>query len=138
MEKTKLGIPVGIMIAATYFLGLYGGYVITGILVGYILLKEEDDFLRKQAAGVLGLMILFSLISSVLNLVPNMLSLYYNVADSYYYSETYSDINKFFNTLGGVVSLVKTVAFALFGILAALNKPVKIPVVSKFVDTFLN
>mgnify|MGYP006974627764 CR=1 FL=1 len=42
MEKTKLGISVSLMAAAVYLLGLLSGYTVTILLVGYILLKEED------------------------------------------------------------------------------------------------
>ena len=42
MEKTKLGISVALAAAALYFLGLFGGYIITGIAVGYVLLREES------------------------------------------------------------------------------------------------
>ena len=76
MQKTKLGISVTLMVAALYFLGLYGGYIITGILVGYILLKEDDQGLKKEAVRVLLLMILFSLAGTALNLIPNIFSIF--------------------------------------------------------------
>ena len=56
MEKTKLGISVSLMAAAVYLLGLLSGYTVTILLVGYILLKEEDMWLKKQSVGALALM----------------------------------------------------------------------------------
>ena len=50
--KTKLGISVGILAAATYLAALIG---ITPLLLvaGYILIVEENDFLKKTAVKAL-------------------------------------------------------------------------------------
>ena len=42
--KTKLGVSVGILGAATYFLGLFSGYTVLALVVGYILLCEQDSW----------------------------------------------------------------------------------------------
>ena len=43
MQKTRLGISVGLLGAGVCFLGLVGGYLVTAILAGYILLFEENE-----------------------------------------------------------------------------------------------
>ena len=138
MQKTKLGISAAFMVALTYFLGLYGGYVITGILVGYILLAEEDMRLKKQALSVLALMLLFSLVSTLLNLTPNLLSLLTDLlelVDVHYY---FSFFHRVYEFLGSVLSLMKTVLFVVLGMLAVFGKDVKIPVVGALIDKYMN
>lgn len=138
MQKTKLGIPVGLMAAAVYFLGLYGGYVITGLVVGYILLKEEDLWLKKQAARSLGLMLVFSLLSTAINLTPNLLSLLSSTLEIINVHYYFSFIHEFFNLLSSVLSVMKTVAFVLLGIFAVAQKSLKVPVLDTVVDKCFN
>lgn len=47
--KTKLGISAGMMGAILYFTALFGGYVPLFIAAGYVLIKEENTFVRKAA-----------------------------------------------------------------------------------------
>lgn len=138
MQKTKLGISVALMMALTYFLGLYGGYVITGILVGYILLKEEDSGLKKQAVRVLSLMVLFSLAGTAINLIPsflNIISSLLEIVNVYFY---FSFFHRVFDVLGSVLSLIKTVAFVALGLCAVFGKDVKLPVVDPLIDKYMN
>ena len=49
MQKTRLGISVGLLGAAIYFMGLFSGYLLAVLLAGYVLLFEENSWLRKNA-----------------------------------------------------------------------------------------
>ena len=55
MQKTKLGISVGLLGAAIYFTSLFSGYLVPVILTGYVLLFEENDWLRKNAVKAVAL-----------------------------------------------------------------------------------
>ena len=46
MQKSKLGISVGLLGALIYFAGLINPLAMI-VLVGYVLLKEENPWLRK-------------------------------------------------------------------------------------------
>lgn len=74
MQKTKLGISVGLLGAAMYFLGLFSGYLVAALLAGYVLLREENEWLRKSAVKALAVMALFSLLITVINFLPAILS----------------------------------------------------------------
>lgn len=71
MQKTRLGISVGLLGAAIYFMGLFSGYLLAVLLAGYVLLFEENSWLRKNAVKAMSVMAVFSLLITVLNLVPN-------------------------------------------------------------------
>lgn len=138
MEKTKLNIPVALVAAAACFLGLYGGYVITGILVGYVLLKEEDAWLKKVCARVLVLMLAFSLANTALNLLPNLLEILYSFLRIFNVNFYLDFIHSFFNVLYQILSLVKTILFVLMGIAALMNKRFSFPVIDPFLEKHLN
>ena len=74
MQKTRLGISAGLLGAAIYFVGLFSGYLVAVVLTGYVLLFEENSWLRKSAVKAVSVMALFSLLITVLNLVPNAIS----------------------------------------------------------------
>ena len=134
MNKTKLGISVGLMAALLWLLGYFAGYTVIAIAVGYVLLVEENGWLKKQALRVIGLMLLFSLVSVVINAIPSLLELWYsirNLADKYTH---YEDVHKVFNLLSNILSLVKTWTFVIMGVLMLFGKNFKVPVVDSLID----
>ena len=138
MQKTKLGISATLVAAALYFLGLYGGYVITGVLVGYILLKEEDTGLKKEAVRVLLLMALFSLVGSALNLLPSILSVFTNLLEILNVHVYFTFFHRVFDIFASVLSLLKTVTFVLLGLAAVFGKGVKLPIIDPIIEKYMN
>ena len=55
MQKTKIGMTVGLLGAAIYFIGLFSGYLTVVLLIGYVLLFEENEWLRKSAVKAVAL-----------------------------------------------------------------------------------
>lgn len=138
MQKTKLGVSVTLAMAALYFLGLYGGYVIAGIFVGYILLKEEDVALKKEAVRVVLLMVLFSLAGTAVNLLPNILSIFTNLLEMVNLHVYFTFFHRLFDLLGSVLSLLKTVVFVLLGLAAVFGKSTKLPVIDPIIEKYMN
>lgn len=137
MEKTKLGISVALAAAALYFLGLFGGYIITGIAVGYVLLREENLELKKESVRVLLLMFAFSLLSTALGLIPSVFSIISNlleVIDVHYYFTFFHHV---FDVFISLVSLLKTVVFLLLGLSAVFRKGVKLPVIDPIIEKYM-
>lgn len=48
MSKTKLGISTTLLAALAYFAGGFSGYLLLFLVAGYVLLKEEDEWLKKN------------------------------------------------------------------------------------------
>ena len=71
MEKSKLGISVGLLGAITCITALCGGFTPTFLLVGFILLTENNEWLKKLSVKVVVLMVVFSALSSVIYLIPD-------------------------------------------------------------------
>ena len=138
MEKTKLGISVALAVAVLYFLGFYGGYVIVGVAVGYILLKEEHAGLKKEALRVLLLMILFSLLGTAVNLIPSVLNVISSLLEVINVHVYFSFFHRVFDLLGGVLSLAKTAVFVLLGLCGIFRKNVNIPVVDALIGKYMD
>lgn len=137
MEKAKIGIPVTLLGAIMCLLGYYGGYVVTGIAVGYILLVEENQQLKKMAVKVLAVMLCFSVLSTLLYLIPSFLGVIESLIrlfDSGYYM---GDYYRFFEFPNSVLSLLKTILFLLMGVNALQGKQTKVPVVDQLLDKYM-
>lgn len=67
MQKTKLGITVGLMGAALYFIGLINFFGLI-ILSGYVILFETNEWLKRSAVKAVAIVVGFSLVSIVIGL----------------------------------------------------------------------
>jgi len=74
MEKTKLGISVGLLGAALYFTGLINFFVLI-ILAGYVLIFEKNEWLRKSAVKAVMVVIAFSLVSVLIGISNSILDI---------------------------------------------------------------
>ncbi len=132
MEKTRIGIPVALLAAMICLLGYYGGYVVAAVVVGYVLLKEESALLKRLAAKVLILLLAFSLINTVIGLLPDFLGWVQSlicIFDKHSYIEWMHSnfVTRALTFLSYTFSLLKMVLFLLMGILGLLGKELKVP-----------
>lgn len=137
MQKTKIGISVGLLGAAIYFMGLLGGYVATVLLVGYVLLFEENEWLRKSSVKAIGIMILFSLLSSVIGLIPNAINFIdyiFSIFGSYFRISVVSDLIGAINT---ALTVIEKLLMIGLGIKALNQGTMSVPVVDKLIDKFM-
>lgn len=71
MEKTKLGVSVGIFGAFLYVAALFGGYIAITLLAGYVLLMESNEWLKKTAVKAVATLACFSFLSLLIGLIPD-------------------------------------------------------------------
>lgn len=74
MEKTKLGISVGLLGAALYFTGIFN-FIVLILLAGYVLIFETNEWLRKSALKAVIVVIIFSIVSTLIGISNNILSI---------------------------------------------------------------
>ena len=67
MEKTKLGISISVVGAGLYFIGMMG-IVATIIAAGYVLLFEENQWLKRVAVKAVAVVLFFAILSQALSL----------------------------------------------------------------------
>ncbi len=133
MEKTKLGLSTSMLAALAFLACYFGGFTPMILVVGYILVAEKDEWLRKNAVTAVVVTIAFSFLSSVIYLLPNLINLIdtglgiFNVNFSIYF------ITWAVNFVTTVLDLVEKVFFLLMTVLALAHKTFDIPVLSDFI-----
>lgn len=83
MQKTKLGITISGLAAAIYLTCLFGGYIPAIILTGYVLMVEENEWLRRNAVKAIVLMMIFSVFIYGINLIPNVINCFEDMARAF-------------------------------------------------------
>ena len=73
MQKTKLGLSVTFVAACLYFFGLFSA-IPAVLLVAYVLLKEEDEWLKKMAVKALILVLVFWIAGGFLSAINEVFS----------------------------------------------------------------
>lgn len=132
MEKSKLGISVGLFSALTFLTG-YLGLTALVLVCGYILLREENVTLKKNATSTIVLYLAFAALSLCVGLLSNFVSLV-NFGNWMYEFGFYSVTSSFISTLNTLISIAEKVVFGLLALFALGGKEVKVPVISKFVE----
>ena len=139
MEKTKLGISQGLLGAVVYFSAALLGYISLFIIGGYILLVEKTKWLKKCVIKAVVLMLFYSMVSTVIGLVPQVFSLgsgNESLFGSYYLylTGTYSILAAILM----VLNLVRIVLFIVLGVKALNEKTIRIPIVDHIIDTYMD
>ena len=138
MEKTKLGLSVGIVAALLYFCGLFGGYVATILLALYVLICEDSLWLRKSAVRALTLLVGFSLAYALIGFVPEFVEIIRSLLGVFgidyftgIFETIFSVINNLVSFVASWIDVVEKVAFLAFAIMAIFKFPGKLPLVDK-------
>ena len=76
--KSKLGLSVGALGALVFFAALFGGYVGVLLVAGYIVLVEDNEWLRRSAVKAVFTLVFFSVLITVINLIPDLLQWYHH------------------------------------------------------------
>lgn len=136
MEKSKLGVHVLLLAAGAWLLSYFGGYTILLLFAGYVLLMEENLWLKKQVLRVLSVMLCFSILDVVVDLLPNFIDLLDSIWSLFDESVYWEFLPKLIRVLNEIIYWVKLVIFMLGGLLALKGKTFKLPVIDKFLNKF--
>lgn len=134
MQKTKLGISVGLMGAIAYFAGLFSGYLVAVLIFGYIMLVEDNPWLRKTAVKSIVLLVTFSALSAVIGLIPDFISFIntiFNVFGSHF---SLAILTNILAVISSALSILKTVVFLVLGLKALNQGTLTIPVVDNMTN----
>ena len=136
MQKTKLGITIGMLSALVYFVALVGGYTPLFLLVGYILLFEEpNDWLRRVCYKAIALTVMFSGAVIVVNLIPEAFGCISNFLGIFEGYLSYGVISSIVIFVTSVIDIVETVLFLLLTVKAIKIQDVKMKKIDEFVDS---
>lgn len=137
MEKTKLGISVGLFGAFIYIAAMYGGYTAAILLTGYVLLMESNEWLKKAAIKAVATLACFSFIFLLLNVIPDAINIITSAINVFGANLYFNFINNVFNVLDDIVNFVRNIVFILLAYKALTQGTIKIPVVDKLIEKYM-
>ena len=137
MQKTKLGISVGLMGAIVCLAGYYSGVLALVVLGGYIFFKEENEWLKKLCVRVLVAVFAFYLVNSVLGIIPDVFGLLSELVGLVGISLRFSFINNLVYLVQDAVALLQKLVFIGLGLKALNQGTIKLPVIDKLVDKYM-
>lgn len=129
MQKSRLGISVGLFSALIYFTAFFSGWTGLLLIAGYALLCEENKWIKKTAVRALVLLATFSVLPAVVGLVPDLIYFINDILNVFGGSFSVGVIDSIFIVLYSVLGLLEKVLFLLLGIKALSQKSFRVPVV---------
>lgn len=133
MQKTRLGISVGLFGAALYFMGLLNIIPLL-MMAGYVLLFEENEWLKKTAVKAVAVVVFFSILSSIIGLVGNSSSFLNDVVVLFKGTLDIAWLNRILSICRTVISFVQTLFLLMFGFKALNQGSVKFGSVDKIIN----
>lgn len=130
MKKGVLGISTKFYAVLAFVLIAFNQTLLCGILLGFVLLVEKDEWISRQCMQAFFLSFIYMISSVISNLISYIISFFDSMLDSDAYSTIYlvSDIIDF-------ILWVLVLVFALIGLFAVMKgKEANIPIFSKFAD----
>ncbi|WP_035778825.1 hypothetical protein [Butyrivibrio sp. MC2013] len=137
MERTRLGVSIGMVGAFAYAAALFGGYLASAIVLGYILLFENNQWLRRTAVKATATLACFSMLTLLIGLFPdafNWILSVVNVFGAGAYVPVVSNLFAVFTTL---VSILKDIVFAILIVKALKLQTINIPVVDNLINAHM-
>lgn len=128
MEKSKLGISVGLLAAGMYFLGMLSLLALI-VVAGYVLLKEDNAWLKRSAVKASSIAIVFALLGLISPLLTGVISSLITLSSSY--STWPLGLSTLFNT---VINLTQFLIMGLLGLRSLRQTEVKINKIDDLID----
>ena len=136
--KTKIGITAGAYAAFTFLLALYGGFTPIVIAAGYVLLFENNEWLKTTVVKAVVLMLAFDICQTLIGVIPDILGWINGLLGTFKSGFSYSEVSGIFNFISRAVVFLERIVFLLLALFALNMKTINIGFVDKFVTKHLN
>lgn len=137
MYKTRLGISVGLMGALIYFVCLFGSYLASILLAGYVLMFEGNEWLKRSAVKAVALMVFFSFVSALVGLLPETVGLLSEIVELFNGNFSYYAVSQFCNILNIALDIYQTILFIILGVKALNQGTVPVPFVDSLIQKYI-
>ena len=137
MQKSKLGVSVGLVGAVLFFCGIFDSLMLLIIITGYVLLVEENAWLKRTSVKAVVLFMCFSVLSFLIGLLPDIVSAVGSVANIWGSSFSVPIISKIVNALKSILNIVKYVLFLILGFKALNQRTLIIPFIDSIVSKYM-
>jgi hypothetical protein len=125
ITKTKLGISAGLFGAALYFVGLMSIIPLV-VMAGYVLLCEENEWLKKAAVKAVAIVLFFTVISTLISLVGNSETLLEQLAGLFRTSLEIPFLYRIMAICRTAIALAQAALLLLLGLKALKQETIKI------------
>lgn len=133
MQKTKLGITVGLLGAAIYLFALVSPIGLV-IIAGYVLLFEENLWLKRTAVKAAAILLLFGILTSGVGMLDSLLNIFSYLIGWFGKSITLKLPLNLREILFHVLSLAERGLYIILGLFALTQGTVKIGVIDNLVS----
>ena len=137
MEKTKLGVSVGLFAAFVYAAAFLGGYVPAILVLGYVLLMESDEWLKKTAVKAVATLVIFGVLVAIVGLIPEGINWLASVINVFGANIRFEFLNDVFGVVKGFIGVVKDVAFLGLIVKALKKETIKLPVIDDLIEKYM-
>ena len=135
--KSKMGITVSLVGACIYFSSLIGGILVILLLAAYVLLVEDNEWLRITAVKATVLYVGFELLVLLVGLIPDAISFISSFFEIFNGKVSIPFISSIAAFLKEGIHLFRTVLFIILGVKAFNQGTIVIPFVDRFVNKYI-
>ncbi|MCR4991670.1 MAG: hypothetical protein K6A45_01345, partial [Lachnospiraceae bacterium] len=122
-----------------FLLALYGGYTPLLIGAGFVLIFESNDWLKATVVKAFVLALCFSLCSTILDIIPDLLGIINNWVVVFGGDGiNFNKLNQIIKAIWSMISFCKTILFVILALMALKMKTIGIGFVDKFVEKHLS
>ncbi|MCL2058698.1 MAG: hypothetical protein FWH01_06515 [Oscillospiraceae bacterium] len=132
--KTKLGISIGLLGAAVYFVALFDGFLALTLIAGYILLFEESEWLKKAAVKAFAILVGVALLRALIALVPDLFNLINNFIGIFGQSFTVRPVTSFISFVDTALVIGRKLLMLMLGLQALTQNSIAVGPIDKLVD----
>lgn len=137
MEKTKLGISVGLFGALTYLVAYMSGFLVIILIVGYVMLMESNEWLKKTVVKALITLAFFSVLSVAIGFIPQVINFITDFINIFGTSIYLNVVNKLFGELQSLISIIQIIVYFLLAWKSLSQETIEIPVVDSLINKYL-
>lgn len=138
MQQSRLGVSVGLVGAALCLSCFFGGYVAAIILLGYILLFEENMWLKRISVKAVATMFGFSILSALIGFIPNIVDFIDTIFALFDETLDASVIRNIVSLVNEAIVIIEKLVFLTLGIKALNQGTLRIPVIDSLVNKYMN
>lgn len=138
MQKTKLGVSLGILGTAVYFSAFFSGWIALILLGGYILLFEENPWLKKCVIKAAILCLGFDLVINLVEIIPELMNMCYFLGQVFNKFIQYEKLTNVINFIKSGFMLLEKILFILLGIKAMHQGTIRLPIVDSLMDKYMD
>ena len=138
--KTKLGIAAGALAAIAYLCGFFSGYLVLALIVGYVFIVEDNDWLKINVLKALVITLCFSVLSALIGFIPNLFDLITSLfriwgeGGTISGSEAVTSINAVVSFIQTVLNICEKVLMLLLALYATKLETIKIGFIDRIIE----